>query len=378
VKKKILFVTAGSFNRISPRAIRSKELILQFLKYGHEVTIIGRWFNIDDYDILKPYKSRLFLIPLKKSWNRLTFGSNILLIKFERIINNILNLLFEYPDIEYLFRVRKAIKKLNRKYDVLISIAQPFPIHWAIASVWKKYDIAEIWIADCGDPYFLNENIKYKKLFYFGILEYYFLSRVDYVTVPVEGARKCYFQKFHPKIIVIPQGVSIPKFERNDGKKDELNNTNLKFAYTGKISPYMDNFILFIEELGKIETAWEFYIFTYDIEIATKFTSHFQGEGKRVIINYTIERLQLLKLIRKVDFLVYFPYKYTSQLSFKLIDYSIVEIPILEFDSSLKSKEVMREFFGRQYLNKRSFLKLNDYKIEFIALDFLEILNSQR
>jgi len=56
------------------------------------------------------------------------------------------------------------------KYDLLISIAVPYPIHWGVAAVWakdKSKNLAPNWIADCGDPYCFQENDTFKPPFYF-------------------------------------------------------------------------------------------------------------------------------------------------------------------------------------------------------------------
>jgi hypothetical protein len=52
-------------------------------------------------------------------------------------------LLFDFPNIEILFKVRTALKK-ETGYDALISIAVPHPTHWGVASVWTKNKIAKL------------------------------------------------------------------------------------------------------------------------------------------------------------------------------------------------------------------------------------------
>ena len=63
--------------------------------------------------------------------------------------------------------VRRVIKR-ERKIDYLITIAFPFTIHWATASLaHKKY--FKFWVSDCGDPFMGNPFIKHP--FYFKYLE---------------------------------------------------------------------------------------------------------------------------------------------------------------------------------------------------------------
>jgi len=52
-----------------------------------------------------------------------------------------------------MFKVRKILK-YEKDYDLMISFAVPYPIHWGVAwSITKKHKISEVWVADCGDPY---------------------------------------------------------------------------------------------------------------------------------------------------------------------------------------------------------------------------------
>src|SRR5699024_12169166 len=72
--------------------------------------------------------------------------------------------LFEYPDIELLFKVKKALRE-ESGFDLLISIAVPHPIHWGTAWAWRKENpIAKTWVADCGDPYMGQTDRKSTRL----------------------------------------------------------------------------------------------------------------------------------------------------------------------------------------------------------------------
>ncbi|MCK5338692.1 MAG: hypothetical protein KAJ50_07770, partial [Bacteroidales bacterium] len=91
---------------------------------------------------------------------------------------------FEYPAIEEMFKVKKILKNENG-YDLLISFAVPFPVHWGTA--WartKNHEIAKVWVADCGDPYMGNTNDSFRKLFYFKYPEKWFCKKTDFITIP--------------------------------------------------------------------------------------------------------------------------------------------------------------------------------------------------
>ena len=70
-------------------------------------------------------------------------------------------------------------------YDLLISVAVPYPIHWGIARIRTKGNkMGKIWVADCGDPYYGCKTDSFKKMFYFKYIEKWFCRKTDYISVP--------------------------------------------------------------------------------------------------------------------------------------------------------------------------------------------------
>ena len=119
---------------------------------------------------------------------------------FGRIVNRLLNLLFEYPDIELRSLVKRALQR-ETGYDLLVSIAVPHPVHWGVAAArTTKHPIAKVWAADCGDPYMLNRLDSFNKLFYFKYFETQFCEKADCITVPTESSNGGYYPEFHSKI----------------------------------------------------------------------------------------------------------------------------------------------------------------------------------
>ena len=60
-----------------------------------------------------------------------------------KALSRILLTFFEYPAIEEMFKLRKILKDEN-DYDLMISFAVPYPVHWGVAwSGTKKHKIAE-------------------------------------------------------------------------------------------------------------------------------------------------------------------------------------------------------------------------------------------
>jgi len=167
-KKKILIVSRSFYPMNSPRSFRTTELAKEFARQGHEVTVLTHKkeehvvFEKEHNLIIKDLGKPLFKpidIKRKDKFSSLFF----------RGLRRALNLFFEYPDIGLMFQVAKKLKK-ERGYDLLISIAAPHPVHWGVAKNWTR-KIAQVWIADCGDPYMMAIGDTFPKLFYFKYFE---------------------------------------------------------------------------------------------------------------------------------------------------------------------------------------------------------------
>jgi hypothetical protein len=93
--------------------------------------------------------------------------------------------------------VKKKLKTENACYDLLISIAVPHTVHWGVAACRStSHQIANTWVADCGDPYVGQENDSFKVPFYFSWVEKWFMRKADFISVPTNGAIAAYFPEF--------------------------------------------------------------------------------------------------------------------------------------------------------------------------------------
>ena len=137
MKKKILIVSKYFYPQNSPRSFRTTELTKEFAKLGHDVTLI-----IPKNDKIHPTFEKAYNITIKDLGKRKFTEIDVrpdeskALIFFKRALRRVLLLLFEYPDIELMFLVKKALKN-EKNYDLLISIAAPHTIHWGVAWEWK-------------------------------------------------------------------------------------------------------------------------------------------------------------------------------------------------------------------------------------------------
>lgn len=369
-KKKILIISSSFYPMNSPRSFRTTELVKEFARKGHKVTLVIP--KIDKSHI--PFEKE-FDITIKNLGNPKLPKINIkkgnrFIILFKRGLKRGLHLFFEYPNIELMFQVKNILKKQNDFYDLLISIAVPFPIHWGVA--WarnKKNPIAKIWIADCGDPYYFNTHDSFKKLFYFKYLEKWFSKKADYITIPFEGLKKYFFKEFKDKYKVIPQGFN---FDEVKITNKLIDNEVVTFTYAGGFIKKARDPDKFLKFLLTVKEPFKFIIYNQQKEFTEPYKSRLKD--KLVIKNY-IPRNKLLNELSKMDFLVNFEYNPINQSPSKLIDYSLVKRPILLIRNNEFNKKYINEFLKKSYKNQFKFKDLERYNIKNVVTQFLELIN---
>ena len=369
MKKKILIVSRSFYPENSPRSFRTTELVKEFARKGNNVTVLTP--KIDEIHIPFEKKHKITIKNLGKlKFKDIDFRSGgKITILLKRVFRRALNLLFDYPDIELLFLVKKALLK-EEDYDLLISIAAPHPVHWGVARVWKKKkNIAKTWIADCGDPFMGVTTDSFKKPFYFKYVEKYWCKKADYITVPFLGAKDGYYKEFHKKIKVIPQGLNFEEIEVQPlvYKPNKI----LTFAYAGGLIPGARDPKKFIEYLLTTGIDFKFILYTKSVAMVTPLLA--KAKNKIEIKDY-IPREKLIMALSKMDFIVNFNNGVSTQLPSKLIDYYLAKRPVLSIDSFKFDKGIVAQFLHRDYKNKFIYNNPEQYKIENVAQEFLNLI----
>lgn len=368
-KKNILIVASGFYPDQSPRSFRATELAKEFSRQGHRVTI------------MVPHKENIhpFLVEYgieyinlgKLTWKIPNMnGLGKIGALFNKVVNRLLPLLFEFPKIEHYFKVKRKLKAEKRKYDLLISIAVPYPIHWGVAAVWKKEkskNTAPIWIADCGDPYCIQENDIYQPPFYFRWIEKWFMRKVDFITVPTETSYRGYFPEFHSKIKVIPQGFRFEDIE----KKVTLQDGIIRFGYGGSFALNRRDPKELLQFLTNMDDSiqFEFHVFTNH----SKFVKPFSKKDQRIKLHNPTSRTELLKTLSEFQFVVNLANFGTAQTPSKLIDYAIIDKPVLEIQTGNLDREIVLQFLKGNYENKIPINHPNRYRIENVVTQFLKL-----
>lgn len=366
-KKKILIVSSAFHPDISARALRATELAKEFSKQGHDVTVLttDKDYNYDDF--LAIHKTLKIIHTSRTIFPEIDIKGKKFVSILKRGLRRALLLLFEYPNIELMFKVVHALKK-EKAYDLLISSAVPYPVHWGVAkSRTTKHPIAKIWVADCGDPYMGCKTDSFRKLFYFKYIEKWFCHKTNYLSIPIAEAKDSYYPEFHNKIVVIPQGFDFS----NKRLSTRLHSNQCPtFAFAGSLTPYVDSAPPFLKYLAKTTTQFKFILY---LNSAGSFTKYIDDLGDRIEVRPYIPREQLIFELSKMDFLVNFMYKTTVQKSSKLINYALTCRPILNVYAEDNCSINFTEFIKKNYTSQYDVENIQNYNIQNVATQFLEL-----
>ena len=273
---------------------------------------------------------------------------------------------FEYPDIELAIRFYRALRQ-EGGYDLLVSFAAPHPVHWGVAYArTRQHQIAKTWVADCGDPYMGNESDTFKRWFYFEYVERWFCNKVDFISVPTQASVLAYYPEFKTKIVIIPQGF---KFEEIAKFRRESACDIVTFAYAGVLIPKWRDPTQFLEFIIQLPNQFRFRLYTNTQELVKPFVNASNG---RIEIFPIVPRATLLEELGGIDFVVNFENAGNRQTPSKLIDYAILEKPILSIGKSLP-RETILEFLDRNYSHRFEVQDIDRYRIETVSSHFLAL-----
>jgi hypothetical protein len=369
IKKKILIVCKGFYPQNHPRAFRATELAKEFALQGHDVTVLTP--KDDQFHLAFEQEHSLKIKDLgTPRWKSPNYGTSKVGNILTRVFFRLLNLAFEYPDIELIFQTVKALKK-ERDYDLLISIAVPYPIHWGVAKAWKRNQrIAKTWVADCGDPYVGCTTDTFRKWFYWSWVEKWFMRKADFVTIPVESARTAYFPEFHSKIKIIPQGFKMDV----QADKTFTPNSIPTFAYAGGFIPGIRDPRAFLDYLCTLKVDFRFYIYTNNRPLLESYQYKLKD---KLIVSDFIPRTELLQKLSGMDFLVNFDNNTGTAVPSKLIDYVIIDRPVLNIKRE-PDTENYRRFMNGNYKGKMILPEIDRYRIENVCNAFLNLADGAK
>ncbi|MBK6963932.1 MAG: glycosyltransferase [Bacteroidales bacterium] len=363
---RILIVAALFYPQNSPRANRATELAKEFARQGHDVKVLTL-FEYEDYSkVATEFGISIGSLGVRR-WRSPDFGSSKAGFLLTRAIFRLLSLSVEFPDIEIASLVNSALKKENN-YDLLISIAVPYPVHWGVAAQRnKRHQIAKVWVADCGDPYMGCKTDSFNKLFYFKFIEKWFMRKADFVSIPVDTARAGYYAEFQDKIRIIPQGFRIDPIP---GAGKPVDNKIPTFAYAGGFIPNIRDPRPFLDYLTKIERDFKFIVFTQYDKLIAPYKSVLKD---KLEIRSYIPRTELLEFMTKMDFLVNFDNNTGVQMPSKLIDYALVNRPILNVENE-PDNQIIDDFLEGNYNRGMEIINIEQYDIKNVVRQFSDLV----
>ena len=366
---KVLIVSVSFYPEVSPRSFRTTELAKEFRRQGHEVTLAGR-DREGSADVINEYGIR-YVSCGNASWEGV---SQWMISKggFWRIVQGVMGWFLEFPSIEWLFVIPKRLK-IAEEFDLIISIAVPYPVHWGVNRAIKKGNIkGKTWVADCSDP-FMFDVLRARKIpFYFSIFEKAFCRRANFLTVPMEAAKDGYYPEFRSKMRIIPQGFHFEKEREN--LPEYIKNEVPTFVYAGAFMPNGRDPRALIGYLKSKQEDFRFYMYTHQKYLVEPLLD---AGDKRFILKDIVPRTEIMGIMRRSDFLINIMNSTPMQLPSKLIDYYIIDRPVLNLDSDTLSEKDKRNidlFFVGEYGNRLIFGEMLQYHIREVVKEFTALM----
>jgi glycosyltransferase involved in cell wall biosynthesis len=370
-KLNILIISRIIFPALSPRSFRTIELAKELVKQGHNVTVYAVLGKTDYATFEKETGVKV------NNFGKMIFGSSdsdggFRYTLLDKILYHSLHRLIEFPDIELMFRVPGIIKK-EKGTDMLITIAYPYPIHWGAALAKKIISFnkfPKIWISDCGDPY-MGNPIENNKFPYFKYVEKWWCRNTDYITIPLEEGKAGYYQEFHAKIKVIPQGFDFSSVKL---QQPYVRNSIPTFAYSGSIYPGKRDPKSFLDFLSSFEQELQFIVYTNAPDYYIPYKTLLKDKLK---IKSFIAREQLIYELSKMDFLINFKNPDNIQLPSKMIDYLQTKRPTINISTNFSNSEksIFFEFIEGNYQNGVKEYDLEQFNIKNVAKKFIDLYN---
>ena len=365
-----------------PRAFRTFELAKELSRQGHFVTLYIPDYDNDYSDISNKYNLNIkkvktgFLFNKNKkkklkhnSKVKININNNFKKRSFINKIENFLIFLFGEKKIEYGFEIFKQLLKEKKKYDLLISISYPIYVHMGVAlALLSKKELANTKVADCGDPFYYNQNKK--MAFYHKYFEKFILNKFDYITVPTEKAVSSYYYfKESKNIKVIPHGFDLSAVKTSKYHKNKI----LTFGYAGAFEQTLRNPELLFEYLINLDKNFKFIIYlTKPKSTIGCIKSYINKLGEKLVLIPNTPREQVIYELSKCDFLINVENTTSNQMPSKIVDYKLAKRPIFSFHPDKFEHRIFEEFLSGDYKEQLD-VNIENYDIRRVAGKFLEL-----
>jgi hypothetical protein len=265
-------------------------------------------------------------------------------------IYSIYRWMLEYFLAGNLFRYAPKIAQqleIDPDTDLFISLSTPFMDIYAGALYRRKHKLHNtLFIADSGDPFSGSEQTP--RAFYMRWLERRVYKQYDYLAIPTQGAIPAY-RKVIPndKICIIPQGFDFESTPIAAYKKNAIPT----FAYAGVFYRDIRNPEFLLQYLEQQDRDFVFRIYLRNLDPYTEkiLDKYRDSLGKKMQIQYGVERAKLIYELSQCDFLINVGNNNSTQLPSKLIDYGITKRPVFHCTAADFEVQKFEQFMTGDY-----------------------------
>ena len=341
--KKILIVSHQFLPFVSPRTTRWSLLIDELINKGNEVTVLTGTAPEElkkNYEVLY-FGSKKFSSNINKVRKDSQDSSNNFLKKIiYSILKTIYRFLFKtfsWPDYAmfWAFTIFKNRKRIENKFDIIISVSLPFTSHLC-AYILKKR-ISAKWYMDIGDPFSLKINSpENNKIIYSYLNKYYekkFYQNASKIIFTHNEVAELHQNKFNidRTKIVIGYPIALLNEKRiNNSLNFNYEDNPLKIGYFGAFTKSVrepNNYINNIANSLDDDIKHEWYI---NKESKKYFTS-IKNISSHQFLDILPREIALEVMVSKMHILLSIGNFNKYQMPSKVIEYISLGKPVLHF-----------------------------------------------
>ena len=341
--KKILIVSHQFLPFVSPRTTRWSLLIDELTKKGNEVTVLTGTAPEElkkNYEVLY-FGNKKFSSNINKVRKDSQDSSNNYLKKIiYSILKTIYRFLFKtfsWPDYAmfWAFTIFKNRKRIDNKFDIIISVSLPFTSHLCAYILQKR--ISADWYMDIGDPFSLKINSpENNKIIYSYLNKYYekkFYQNAKKIIFTHSEVAELHQDKFNidRRKIVIGYPIALLNEKRiKNSLTFNYEDTPLKIGYFGAFTKSVrepNNYIISIANSLDDQIKHEWYI----NEESKKYFTSIKNISSHQFLDTLPREVALEVMVSKMHVLLSIGNFNKYQMPSKVIEYISLGKPVLHF-----------------------------------------------
>ncbi len=341
--KKILIVSHQFLPFVSPRTTRWSLLIDELIKKGNEVTVLTGTAPEElkkNYEVLY-FGNKQFSSNINKVRKDSQDSSNNYLKKIiYSILKTIYRFLFKtfsWPDYAmfWAFTIFKNRKRIENKFDIIISVSLPFTSHLCAYILQKR--ISADWYMDIGDPFSLKINSpENNKIIYSYLNKYYekkFYQNASKIIFTHNEVAELHQNKFNidrTKIVIGYPVALLDEKRINNSLNFNYADTPLKIGYFGAFTKSVrepNNYIISIANSldDDIKHEW------YTNKESKKYFTSIKNISSHQFLDILPREIALEVMVSKMHILLSIGNFNKYQMPSKVIEYISLGKPVLHF-----------------------------------------------